>query len=255
MVAHRVVWSLAFTSLLLALKGRLGEILPLLSNPRRAGIFLLSGLLIACNWVGFIWASSHGQALQAGLGYYINPLVSVVLGALWLKERLSLKGKLAVLLACAGVGILIVASGQVPWIALMLALTFGHYGLVRKWAPADALAGLVAETLLLLPAALALALWFGLSGQGAFLAGDARMDGLLVLAGIITAIPLLMFGHAAKGLKLATLGLLQYINPTMQFVLAVFIFEEPFTLAHAMAFACIWAGLAVYSWGAWKRTV
>jgi chloramphenicol-sensitive protein RarD len=254
-MAHRVIWSLAFTGLLLAFKGRLGEVIPLLSDPRRAGIYLLSGTLIACNWVGFIWASSHGQALQAGLGYYINPLVSVVLGAIWLKERLSWRGKIAILLACAGVGVLIAARGEVPWIALMLAITFGHYGLVRKWAPADALIGLVAETLLLLPLALPLAIWFSMSGQGAFLTGDLRMDGLLVLAGILTAIPLLMFVHAAKGLKLATLGLLQYVNPTMQFVLAVFIFEEPFTWAHGAAFAFIWTGLAVYSWGAWKRSV
>ncbi|MBF0269549.1 MAG: EamA family transporter RarD [Alphaproteobacteria bacterium] len=251
-LAHRALWSLLFVALAVALMGKLADGLALVKDARRLRWFLASGLLIAVNWGGFIWAATNGQILQSGLGYYIFPLVSVALGAVLLKERPSTRQWLAIGLAAIGVGVLILALGQVPWISLVLALSFALYGLVRKQAPAESLLGLLAETLLLAPLALGYILWLQISGQAAFLHQSLGLDALLLLGGVVTAIPLMLFARAARKLTLTTLGLLFYVNPTLQFVIAVFLYDELFTKAHGLAFAFIWTALALYSWGAWN---
>lgn len=251
-LAHRALWSLVFVLVSVVALGKLGEALVLLKDARRMRWFAASGLLIAVNWGVFIWASGNGHILQSGLGYYMFPLVSAALGALVLKERLTMRQKGAFLLAGVGVGALMVSQGVMPWISLVLAFSFALYGFVRKQAPADSLMGLFAETLLLAPLGLAYMLWLGVSGNAVFLHGDGGIDALLLLSGVVTAVPLMLFAKAARNLRLATLGLLFYVNPTLQFLLAVFLFGESFTLGHGVAFACIWTALAVYSWGAWR---
>ncbi|MBF0168916.1 MAG: EamA family transporter RarD [Alphaproteobacteria bacterium] len=251
-LAHRALWSLAFVLLAVAAMGKLADALILIKDTRRLRWFLASGTLIAINWGGFIWAATNGQILQSGLGYYIYPLVSVALGSILLKERLSPRQKLSILLAAVGVGILILALGQIPWISLLLACSFALYGFVRKQAPADSLLGLFAETLLLAPLAAIYMIWLELEGQAAFLHQGSGLDSLLLLGGLLTAIPLVLFAKAARKLSLTTLGLLFYVNPSLQFLLAVFVYGEGFTLSHALAFCCIWSALALYSWGAWK---
>lgn len=253
-LAHRALWSLLFVILAVAALGKLADGLVLLRDPKRLRWFLASGLLIAVNWGGFIWAATNGQILQSGLGYYIYPLVSVALGALLLKERPSARQKTAILLAVCGVAVLILAQGRIPWISLVLAVSFALYGFVRKQAPADSLLGLFAETLLLAPLASAYMIWLEIGGQAAFLHQDRTLDSLLLLGGPLTALPLMLFAKAARKLTLTTLGLLFYLNPTLQFLLAVFLYGEPFTPAHGAAFCFIWIALAVYSWGSWRRT-
>ncbi|MBI5121914.1 MAG: EamA family transporter RarD [Rhodospirillales bacterium] len=252
-LAHRALWSLVFVALLVAAMGKLADGLALVKDAKRLRWFLASGLLIAVNWGGFIWAATNGHILESGLGYYIFPLVSVALGAVLLKERPSVRQWLAIGLAAIGVGVLILAQGQVPWISLILALSFALYGLVRKQAPAESLLGLLAETLLLAPLALGYVLWLQASGQAAFLHQSPGLDGLLLLGGVVTAIPLMLFARAARKLTLTTLGLLFYVNPTLQFLIAVFLYDELFTRAHGLAFAFIWTALAIYSWGAWRK--
>ncbi len=246
-VAHRVAWS----ALLLVLLGALRR-----QGPALRGAFLdrkvlltLCGstLLIGSNWLVFIFAVERGQVLQSSLGYFINPLVSVLLGFLVLGERLNRPQLGSLLLAVGGVVYLAWQGGAVPWIALVLAWTFGLYGLLRKMAKVDALAGLTVETLLLAPLAICYLGLLQAQGEAAFLAGSWRHDLLLPLSGAVTALPLLCFAAAARRLRLATVGFLQYIVPSMHFLLAVAFFGEPFTLTHLVSFGCIWAGLALYS--------
>lgn len=252
-LAHRAIWSLLFVFFVVAAIGKLGDAVVLLKDARRLRWFAVSGFLIAVNWGVFIWAAGNGHILQSGLGYYMFPLVSAGLGAAILKERLGPRQKAAFLLAAIGVGVLVAAQGVVPWISLVLASSFALYGFVRKQAPADSLLGLFAETLLLAPLALAYVLWLTLSGHAAFWHQSPATDALMVLAGVVTAVPLMLFAKAARNLTLATLGLLFYVNPSLQFVLAVFLYGESFTLFHGLAFVCIWSALALYSWGSWRQ--
>jgi len=252
-LAHRVVWSVAFVSILISLMGRWGAVALVLGSIRRLWMFLLSGFFISINWGVFIWASTNGHIIDAGMGYFLNPLVAVALGALWLKERMSRRQLAALLLVGAGVAVLVIKQGQVPWIALALALAFGHYGLVRKQAPADPLTGLLAETLMVTPLALGFIVYQYTSGQGAFLVGNPKMDALLAISGVVSSVPLILFAFGAKRIRLATVGLLQYVNPTMHVLLAVFLFGEAFNAAYGLAFAGIWTGLALYSWDTLRR--
>ncbi len=252
-VAHRVVWSLLFVGGLVTLRHRWGDVRRALGPWRNRWVFLASTLLISVNWVLFIWAVNNARVLQASLGYFINPLISVILGVVFLKERLPRPQLFAVLLAAAGVVNLVVSYGVFPWISLSLAGTFGVYGLLRKQVPVDSVVGLLIETALLLPVALLYLVVLGAQGGGNFGEG-AGTTALLVLAGVITAVPLLWFVNAARRLKLATVGLMQYLAPTGQFLLAVLAFGEPFTRAHAITFACIWASLALYSVDAYLRS-
>jgi chloramphenicol-sensitive protein RarD len=245
-LSHRIVWALV---LLLALTWRRGEMTAFRTalRPGRGLLILcVSTLGIALNWLIYIWAVVHGRLLDASLGYYINPLVNVLLGVVVLGERLERPVKVAVAIASVGVLWLTLRAGHVPWIALALAVSFGSYGLMRKLAPVGAVIGLTVETLLLLPLAGGYLVWAVSSGRAAFLSGHTSLDLLLLLAGPVTAVPLLCFAGAAQRLPLSTLGLLQYLSPTVQFLLAVLVYGEPFDAARAVAFGFIWTALVVF---------
>jgi chloramphenicol-sensitive protein RarD len=250
-VSHRIVWSVFFLACLSMRPGRWEKIRSALTDKRSLLILVSTALLIATNWLVFIIAVGHSQVLQSSLGYFITPFVSVLLGKLFLQEQLRRPQAVALLLAATGVLTLTISYGSIPWTALILALTFGSYGLLRKIVASDSLTGLTVETILLSPAAAAYLLFVAWQGQGAFLA-DAQTSLLLMSAGVVTAVPLLLFAAAARRLKLATIGFLQYITPTMHFLFAVVVYKEPFSSAHLASFICIWAGLICYSWDAWQ---
>lgn len=251
-VSHRIVWSVVFLTLLSFRPGRWNDIRSAMADRRSLLILLTTALLIATNWLVFIIAVGHGQVLQSSLGYFITPFVSVLLGLIFLKEQLRRQQLVALLLAAVGVVTLALRYGSIPWTALILAITFGSYGLLRKIVKTDALAGLTVETLVLAPLALTYLLYAAWHGEGAFLSGRFTTDLLLMSAGVATAVPLLLFAAAARRLRLATIGFLQYITPTMHFLLAVVVYNEPFSAAHLASFLCIWAGLICYSWDAWS---
>lgn len=246
-IVHRVLWSALFGGLLLLVWKHPGWWRDLRDNPRRIAILALTGCLVAINWLVYIWAVNEGRMLEASLGYYINPLVNVLLGLLVLGERLRRLQWVAVALAALGVGYQLIVFGSIPWISLALALSFGFYGLIRKRAPVAALPGLVVETWLLVPAVLA---WLAFHPESSsahldyWLSRDAI---LLALSGPITLVPLLCFNAAARHLPYATLGFLQYIAPSLVLLLAVFVYGEPFDGTRMVSFLFIWIGLAVYT--------
>ena len=252
-VAHRSVWSLLLLLVVLTVMRRWAWLLQLRQQPRQWLAFIASALLLSVNWLVYIWAIVNGHVLDASLGYFINPLVSVLLGVLVLRERLQPAQWLAVALAAAGVLWLTVDAGRVPWVALILAASFGLYGLLRKTAPLGALEGLTLETLVLAPLVVPALVWFTLQPGGAMARGDWALNGWLWLSGPLTALPLLFFAAAARRLPLATVGLVQYLSPTLQFLLGVHVFGEPMQPARLAGFVLIWAGLAVYSGHAWWR--
>jgi chloramphenicol-sensitive protein RarD len=247
LLAHRVVWALVFLLALSWSAERRAELRAALGVARTRRLLALSTVLIAVNWLVYIFAVTTGRVLEGSLGYFINPLVNVVLGVAVLKERLERPVLVSVLIAAAGVIFLTIWAGQPPWIALTLALSFGSYGLVRKVVPVGAIAGLTLETALLFPLGAAYLVGLAFTGRGAFLSGRGATDVLLVLAGPITAVPLLWFAGAARRLRLSTLGFLQYLSPTLQFVLALALYGEPFSVARGVAFACIWVALALFA--------
>lgn len=242
---HRAVWSTLFLLGLLAAIGRLPQLIEALRRPWRLWVLLLTATLLACNWYLFIWAMGANLALEASLGYYINPLVNVLLGVVFLRERLSRYRQVAVAMATAGVLLLSFSLGVPPWVALILAFTFGVYGLLRKMAPADPMVGLTIESLWMAIPALPLLGWLEWHGKGGIGQFGLGTDLLLVAAGIVTAVPLLWFNAAAKRLTLSTLGLFQYIAPTGMLLIAVFINGEAFTATHAVTFGLIWGALAL----------
>ncbi|MCB1759348.1 MAG: EamA family transporter RarD [Gammaproteobacteria bacterium] len=247
-LAHRIVWSLLFCCALILIRGRGRELAAIYADRKLLGSLLLSALLVSVNWLGYIWAVNNGHALEASMGYYLFPLVMVFLGAVILQERISRLQRYALLLVSAGVVNLLVALGEVPWIALLLATSFGLYGLVRKQITVGPLIGLTVECLLLSPAAL---LYFAFAASnGALTFGSEGIAFDLLLAGtaLMTAVPLLLFTYAAKRMRLATLGMLQYLNPSVQFLLAVTIIGEPFTSHHLYTFLLIWAGVFLFSY-------
>jgi chloramphenicol-sensitive protein RarD len=249
-LAHRILWSALFLAGLVTLRRRGAEYLAALRAGRLA-VYALSTSLITANWLIFIWGVAHGKVLEASLGYFITPIVSVILGRLVLGETMRPLQIVAVVLAAAGVLVLIVRLGTVPWLALGLAASFGSYGLVRKKAGIDPLVGLLVETSLLAPLAALIIFAHAVTGTGALGASPA-LTALLLLAGVLTSVPLIWFAHGVSLLRLSTMGLLQYITPTLQFLLAVLLFHEPFTPAHAAAFGCIWVALGLYSVSAVK---
>ncbi len=251
-VSHRIVWSLAFLLLLIVAKGKWREVGETLRDRKAMLILATTALLIATNWLVFIVAVGHAQVLQSSLGYFITPFVSVLLGFTFLKERLKRMQLISLLLAAIGVLLLTVQYGRVPWVALTLAATFGSYGLLRKVVSVDSLTGLTVETILLSPLALGYLLWVNGQGTGAYLHGRLTTDLLLMAVGVVTAVPLLLFASAARRLRLATIGFLQYLTPTLHFLLAVVVYGEPFTARHLVSFLFIWAGLACYSWNAYR---
>jgi chloramphenicol-sensitive protein RarD len=245
-LAHRIVWSAAFLAVLITLVRRWQEVARQLRSPGTLPALALSAAFISTNWLVYIWAVNAGHVLDASLGYFINPLVTVLLGVLFLREPLTRRQLIAVTLAAAGVLALVIRAHRVPWVALTLAGTFALYGLVRKRVRVDAVGGLLGEVGILAPMALVYLAWLGRSGASHFGSG-ARPGLLLAASGVVTAVPLIWFALGVQRLRLSTIGLLQYLNPTMQFAIAVFAFGEPFTPAHAVAFGCIWLSLAIYT--------
>ncbi len=246
-VSHRVVWSFLFLAVLIGLQGRWTEFRSALGSGRTLFLLAVTTLLVSANWVLYIWAVNAGYILQASLGYYINPLVNVLLGMVFLRERLRPPQVLAVALACTAVVIRGVSFGQFPWIALTLGFTFGLYGLIRKTAPVGSLVGLTLETLLLAPISLAILAYLELQGSAALLHVSGWLDALLIGTGVFTAVPLLFFNLGARRINLSTLGLMQYLAPSGMFLLAVFAYGEPFTAMQGWTFGLIWTGLAIYS--------
>lgn len=251
-VAHRTLWVLAMMGTILLLRGKIRKTALKLRDRRTLLALIGSTVFIASNWLTFVYAVNVDRVLHASLGYYINPLVSVLMGVLILKERLRGLQLVSLILAAAGVVVLTYYHGMVPWIALVLAVSFGMYGLIRKIADVDALQGLGVEALFLSPFAMLYLGWLASHGESAFIGGTLADSLVLPLAGPVTAIPLIWFVAAAKRLRLATVGFLQYIAPTLQFTLAVLAFGEEFTPYHAVCFGLIWAGLGLYSWDTWR---
>lgn len=247
-VAHRIIWSLVFLVLLVTLWRRWPAIRAALAASRVVMTLAVTAMLIAANWLIYIWAVLNGHVLAGSLGYYLNPLINVLLGVVLLKERLTRGQIAAVLLAALGVSVLAARAADGLWISLTLALTFGLYGFIRKIAPVDALEGLAIETAILAPISLGWILWLEQQGTGGFTAFGATTNALLILGGAVTAIPLLLFNAAAKRLPYSMLGFLQYIAPSLQFLLAVLVFGEAFTPAHMICFGAIWAALAIFAW-------
>ncbi|MQA38444.1 EamA family transporter RarD [Rugamonas aquatica] len=246
-LAHRMLWSLLFLGLVLTVRQQWKWLPQVLRNPRVLGSFVASSLLLTANWFVYIWSVNNGHVIDASLGYFINPLINVLLGLLVLKEKLRRGQWLAIGVAASGVLWLTWSAGQLPWIALILGITFGGYGLLRKTAALAALEGLSLETMLLFPLALAYVLWLTMHGQNTFL--NTPSDGtrwLLAAAGPITAIPLVMFAAGARKIPMSVLGLLQYLSPTMQALLGVWVFHETFPQARLIGFVIIWAALALY---------
>ncbi len=247
LIAHRHVWSLVFvTGLMVATRG-LSELGAAVRDPVALRWHALSGVLLTLNWLVYVWGVNHGHVLETSLGYFLVPLVNVALGRLVLHERLRRLQWLAIGFAVAGVTLLLIGVGRLPWIALSLAATFGLYGLLRKKSPLGPLTGLGLETLLLFPCALGFIVWQQWTGAGALGRVNTLQHVMLIAAGIVTAVPLLLFAFGARRIRLSTLGLLQYIAPTVQFCLGVLLYHEPFSRERAAAFALIWCGLALYT--------
>ena len=246
-LCHRMVWSLVFVGLVISVWRRWGEVLSALRSGRNLLFFAGSSSLLAVNWLTYIWGVNAGFVLDASMGYYINPLVNVLLGFIFFKDRLRRFQVVAILLAAAGVTNLVLNYGRFPWIALTLAFSFGLYGLIRKLVRVESLPGLFVESLIMSCPALLFLSWVHASGHGALGGGSLNIDALLAGAGAVTAMPLLLFAFCARRLRLVEVGVLQYLAPTCMFLLGVFAFGEPFTTAHLITFACIWTGIAIYT--------
>ncbi|EPC04485.1 membrane protein [Litchfieldella anticariensis FP35 = DSM 16096] len=248
---HRVIWSCVFLVGLVTLLRRWAPVVRALAEPRRLGRVLACALLIGLNWGIYIYAVESRQVFQASLGYFLTPLVNVALGMLILREKMAWLQGVAVILAMLAIAIQLLILGELPWITLTLALSFGTYGLLRKQVPLDGLSGLFVETLLLLPLGLIALAWLSASDASHFLSTH-QTTLLLIASGVITALPLMAFAGAARRLRLATLGFLMYLNPSIQFFIALLIFHEPLTTTQLTTFVLIWSGLALYSWSAWQ---
>lgn len=247
-VAHRVIWSVPVAAILLLSIGQFRTILDALRKPRMLAMAALTAALITVNWSVYVWAVAHDQIIGAALGYYINPLFNVVLGGLFLGERLSKVQYVAVGFAFAAVLVLTLNAGGLPWVSLVLPLTFGLYGFFRKSLPMPPLQGFTLEVVILSIPALGYVFWLMANGQDHFFSGTMSNVSLLLLAGPFTAIPLILYAGGAKLLRYTTLGLMQYLTPTLLFIFAIFIFHEPFSNAQLVAFVLIWTGLIIYTW-------
>lgn len=251
-LAHRVLWSLLVVAPILIVQGRFLSTLGFIRNARAMLTLMASGLIIGVNWAMYIWAVTSGFIMETSLGYYITPLVNAAFGCIFLKERPRFLQIAAIALAIVGVTIMIVGYGQVPGIALFLAITFAGYGFIRKITPLESVPGLFWETLILLPFSLVFLFWASAHGLGNMAEYSLRTDILLVGCGIMTALPMIGFAFAARRLSLITLGLLQYLSPSLAFFIGVFVYHESFTPAHAVAFGCIWCALLLHSISGWR---
>ncbi|MGO4438590.1 EamA family transporter RarD [Rhizobium sp. RAF56] len=247
-IAHRIVWSLPLAGLVLLLRGRMGDIATALRTPRMMAMGGLTAALITVNWGTYVWAIGSGHSLDAAMGYFINPLFSIFLGAVLLKEKLAPLQIAAIALAGVAVIVLAVNGGGVPWVALTLAISWGFYAFFRKTLPLGPNQGFFLEVLILGIPALLYIIYLQASGGGHFLKAGPSDTALLIGCGFVTAVPLMIYANGAKLLKLSTIGIMQYIAPTMIFIIAIFIFGEQMTTARMIAFPLIWAGLVLYTW-------
>lgn len=252
-LVHRILWAIPFGLLIILARRQLPDLRVALTERRTLGFLLLSALFIGINWLVYVWAVQNGQIFQASLGYYINPLMYVVIGVVLFRESLRRFQVLAVVLAAVGVAVLTISSGRFPLISFTLAVSFTIYGVIRKQTRVGAMPGLLIETLVLGPAAAAYLFYLVRQGSAAFGAGDGSLDLLLVLAGPFTVLPLLCFALAARRVNLATIGFMQFITPTLQFLVGVY-YGERLTLPHAICFACIWLAVALFSFDAWRTS-
>ena len=250
-ILHRILWSVPFLFGVLALSGKLRAIRPVLRDTRSMLTLLVTAILISINWWGFVWAVNNGQVLQASLGYYINPLMSVAVGVFVLREPLGRWRIAAIVLASLGVLNQIIAVGQVPWLALILATSFTAYGYLRKVVMVDGRVGLFLETAFLFPIAAVLLIWLGQTGEMVRASGVGEYA-LLATAGAVTIIPLLLYVIGARGLRLSTMGVMQFMAPTLQFIIGIW-GGEPFTTAHMITFGLIWAGVATFTYSQLRR--
>jgi chloramphenicol-sensitive protein RarD len=245
-IGHRIGWSFILLSAYILLTGQWGGFRSVAFKWKTIGIYSIAAVLLSVNWLVYVWGVNAGFIVETSLGYFINPLLSVLLGVVFLRERLRPLQWIPVGLAAIGVGYLTFAYGRLPWIALSLAFTFGFYGFVKKLSPLGSLYGLTLETGIVFPVALLYIVFVGFSGSGAFLQQGAVVDMFLVGAGIVTTIPLLMFASAAKQIPLTVVGLLQYIAPTLQFLIGVFVYKEPFDSSRLIGFGLVWVALIVF---------
>jgi chloramphenicol-sensitive protein RarD len=252
-LAQRIIWSLPLCFLIMVFRRQITGYLAALRDPRVLRMLLASALLIAVNWLVYIFAIFTGHVLAASLGYYLNPLINVMLGMLFLGERLGRLQLVAVVIAGIGGAILLAGALDTLWISLTLALTFGFYGLIRKIVPVGSLPGLAIETTLLMPLALAAAGWYLWVGDGRGFGADSSISLLLMAGGIVTAVPLLLFATAARRMSYAALGFAQYLAPTLQFLLGLFAFHEPLKPVQLACFVLIWISIAVFSFDMWRK--
>ncbi|MBL0915755.1 MAG: EamA family transporter RarD [Sphingopyxis sp.] len=252
-LAQRIVWSLPLCFLIMAFRRQIGDYLVALKDWKVLRLLLASSLLIAVNWLVYIYSIFTDHVLAASLGYYLNPLVNVMLGMLFLGERLSRLQLVAVAIAGIGVAILLAGALDTLWISLTLALSFGAYGLLRKVVPVGSLPGLAIETTLLLPLALAASIYYLWIGDGRGFASGQSVSLLLMAGGIVTAVPLLLFATAARRMSYAALGFVQFLAPTIQFLLSRFVFQEPLKPAQLACFLLIWLSIAVFSFDMWRK--
>ncbi|MCB1423659.1 MAG: EamA family transporter RarD [Nitratireductor sp.] len=251
-MAHRALWSLPVAGVVLWLIGRTSDILPTFKNPRKLGILFITALIISSNWTIYVWAIAVERTLEAALGYYINPLFTVAMGAAFLGERFTRAQMVALALAALAVLLLTVLGGVFPWISLALAISFATYGFLRKTIDVGPSQGFLIEVMLLAPFALAFIVWREASGHGVFFESVSN-TALLLGCGPVTAAPLILYAFGVKGLRLSTVGLMQYLAPTLMFLTGLFIFREPFSFWQAVAFVMIWAALVIYTWSALRK--
>jgi chloramphenicol-sensitive protein RarD len=249
---HRIIWSVLVLVLLVGVTGKIEKVRQAILNPKVMQVLLISGILLAANWFIFIWAINNNHLLDASLGYYINPLLNIFLGRLFLGERLRRMQKVAVGLALIGVAYFIVSYGQLPWVALALAGTFGIYGLLRKQVAVDSLPGLLIESVLLLPPAIVYWIWFA-GEYSNMLTNNLSLNITLICAGIVTTAPLLCFTAAAKRIMFSTLGFFQYIGPSLMFVLAAAVYGEPLDDSKLIMFAFVWLALGLFSYDSLRQ--
>ena len=252
-LAHRVLWSAVLLIGFLLIARRIGDLLAVIRRRRLLGGLLLTSLLIATNWLCFIWGVVNDRILETSLGYYINPLISVLMGFCFFSERLSRAQTLAVGIAAVAVLLQVVYLGKLPWVALVLALSFGFYGVLRKRLNVDAAVGLAVETLLLVPLGIGYLVWLSSHGQNQFQLSEPGVAGLLALAGVITTVPLVLFNIAARRLALSVLGIMQYLAPSISFLVGIFLYNEPLGSVQMMTFGLIWTALVIFTLDGFRR--
>lgn len=247
LIAHRIVWSLLFLCGVMALQRSLASLWSAFRNPKAMWISSLSGLVLAGNWIIYVWAVNSGHVIESSLGYFLTPLGNVAMGYLLLHERLRPLQWAAIAFAVFGVGVLLVGAGHVPWIALTIAATWSVYGILKKKSPLGSMTSLAMETLILFPVAAGFLFWRGIMGEGVLGQVSVQLHVLILSMGVVTSIPLVLFAYGAKRLRLATLGLLQYLSPTVQFLIGLYVYHEPFDSIRFQACMLIWCGLIIYT--------